>query len=122
MLCHLQAGLLLLLPLNFDWPAAGSAVATLLLPQGFNNVDAQSDIFNKPEPVLLGVHVAWNRCPGIHCLHRHQLRACGASPWQTVAWFPTFTITEDYALGMMLKAKGYKGRLPQRVPGHWRGA
>jgi cellulose synthase/poly-beta-1,6-N-acetylglucosamine synthase-like glycosyltransferase len=40
-------------------------------------------------------------CTGTNfCLRCFPLADCG--------WFPTFTITEDYALGMMLKAKGYK--------------
>jgi cellulose synthase/poly-beta-1,6-N-acetylglucosamine synthase-like glycosyltransferase len=34
------------------------------------------------------------------CLRCYPLADCG--------WFPTFTITEDYALGMLMKAKGYK--------------
>lgn len=34
------------------------------------------------------------------CLRSFPLADCG--------WFPTFTITEDYALGMLLKARGYK--------------
>jgi len=33
------------------------------------------------------------------------IRCC---PLADCGWFPTYTITEDYALGMILKRKGYK--------------
>ena len=81
--------------------------ALCLTPQGFNNVDAQSDIFNNLnlsfwEYMLPGTDaLGYIACTGTNfCLRCYPLADCG--------WFPTFTITEDYALGMMLKAKGYK--------------
>jgi cellulose synthase/poly-beta-1,6-N-acetylglucosamine synthase-like glycosyltransferase len=40
-------------------------------------------------------------CTGTNfCIRCYPLSDCG--------WFPTFTITEDYMLGMILKAKNYK--------------
>lgn len=40
-------------------------------------------------------------CTGTNfCLRVHPLADCG--------WFPDYSITEDYTLGMELKAKGYK--------------
>jgi cellulose synthase/poly-beta-1,6-N-acetylglucosamine synthase-like glycosyltransferase len=81
--------------------------ALCLTPQGFNNVDAQSDIFNNLnlsfwEYMLPGTDaLGYIACTGTNfCLRCYPLADCG--------WFPSFTITEDYALGMMLKAKGYK--------------
>lgn len=81
--------------------------ALCLTPQGFNNVDAQSDIFNNLnlsfwEYMLPGTDaLGYIACTGTNfCLRCYPLADCG--------WFPVFTITEDYALGMMLKAKGYK--------------
>jgi cellulose synthase/poly-beta-1,6-N-acetylglucosamine synthase-like glycosyltransferase len=81
--------------------------ALCLTPQGFNNVDAQSDIFNNLnlsfwEYMLPGTDaLGYIACTGTNfCLRCFPLADCG--------WFPSFTITEDYALGMMLKAKGYK--------------
>lgn len=81
--------------------------ALCLTPQGFNNVDAQSDIFNNLnlsfwEYMLPGTDaLGYIACTGTNfCLRCYPLADCG--------WFPFFTITEDYALGMMLKAKGYK--------------
>jgi cellulose synthase/poly-beta-1,6-N-acetylglucosamine synthase-like glycosyltransferase len=82
-------------------------VALALTPQGFNNVDAQSDIFNNLnlsfwEYMLPGTDaLGYIACTGTNfCLRCNALADCG--------WFPTFSITEDYTLGMMLKAKGYK--------------
>lgn len=81
--------------------------ALCLTPQGFNNVDAQSDIFNNLnlsfwEYMLPGTDaLGYIACTGTNfCLRCYPLADCG--------WFPSFTITEDYALGMMLKAKNYK--------------
>eukprot|EP00878_Enallax_costatus_P000276 GHUV01000347.1.p1 GENE.GHUV01000347.1~~GHUV01000347.1.p1 ORF type:complete len:1266 (+),score=343.56 GHUV01000347.1:286-4083(+) len=82
-------------------------IALCLTPQGFNNVDAQSDIFNNLnlsfwEYMLPGTDAfGYIACTGTNfCMRCFPLADCG--------WFPTFTITEDYALGMILKAKGYK--------------
>jgi hypothetical protein len=82
-------------------------VALALTPQGFNNVDAQSDIFNNLnlsfwEYMLPGTDaLGYIACTGTNfCLRCNALADCG--------WFPTFSITEDYTLGMMLKAKNYK--------------
>lgn len=82
-------------------------VSLCLTPQGFNNVDAQSDIFNNLnlsfwEYMLPGCDaLGYIACTGTNfCIRCFPLADCG--------WFPTFTITEDYALGMILKRKGYK--------------
>ena len=81
--------------------------ALCLTPQGFNNVDAQSDIFNNLnlsfwEYMLPGTDaLGYIACTGTNfCIRAAPLADCG--------WFPTFTITEDYYLGMVLKKKGYK--------------
>jgi cellulose synthase/poly-beta-1,6-N-acetylglucosamine synthase-like glycosyltransferase len=78
--------------------------ALCLTPQGFNNVDAQSDIFNNLnlsfwEYMLPGTDaLGYIACTGTNfCLRCAPLADCG--------FFPTWTITEDYALGMILKAK-----------------
>jgi cellulose synthase/poly-beta-1,6-N-acetylglucosamine synthase-like glycosyltransferase len=50
----------------------------------------------------LPAHPPWLSHPAgtNFCLRCYPLADCG--------WFPSFTITEDYALGMLMKAKGYK--------------
>ena len=82
-------------------------ISLCLTPQGFNNVDAQSDIFNNLnlsfwEYMLPGTDaLGYIACTGTNfCIRCYPLSDCG--------WFPSFTITEDYALGMMLKARNYK--------------
>ncbi|GBF89253.1 six-hairpin glycosidase [Raphidocelis subcapitata] len=85
------------------------AVALCLTPQAFSNVHKGTDIWNNTnqqfwEYVLPGCD-AWGyvACTGTNfCL---RARALGA-----VGWFPTYCITEDYALSMELKAAGFKGR------------
>ena len=79
-------------------------ISLCLTPQGFNNVDAQSDIFNNLnlsfwEYMLPGTDaLGYIACTGTNfCLRCAPLADCG--------WFPSWTITEDYALGMILKAK-----------------
>ena len=79
-------------------------VALCLTPQGFNNVNPETDIFNNlnlpfweymlPRADALG-YIA---CTGTNfCIRAEPLRDCG--------FFPTYTITEDYALGMELKKR-----------------
>jgi cellulose synthase/poly-beta-1,6-N-acetylglucosamine synthase-like glycosyltransferase len=83
--------------------------ALCLTPQGFNNVDAQSDIFNNLnlsfwEYMLPGTDaLGYIACTGTNfCIRCAPLADCG--------FFPTWTITEDYALGMILKAKVRQAR------------
>eukprot|EP00879_Flechtneria_rotunda_P009977 GHRR01010433.1.p1 GENE.GHRR01010433.1~~GHRR01010433.1.p1 ORF type:complete len:1225 (+),score=296.26 GHRR01010433.1:1011-4685(+) len=81
--------------------------ALCLTPQGFDNVDPATDMWNrsnKPfwEYMLPGTDaLGYIACTGTNFVLRcSALAECG--------WFPTFSITEDYTLGMLLKAKGYK--------------
>lgn len=86
---------------------AEEAVALCLTPQGYHNVLPDSDIFNNVnlafwEYILPG-YDAWGyvSCTGTNfALRASAVAHCG--------WFPTYTITEDYALGMELKRLGYK--------------
>jgi cellulose synthase/poly-beta-1,6-N-acetylglucosamine synthase-like glycosyltransferase len=89
-------------------PMIDPALALCLTPQGYTNIFAPEDIFNNankqwwqyslPGLCALG-YVA---CTGTNfCIRARALADCG--------WFPTYTITEDFALGMELCSKGYKG-------------
>jgi cellulose synthase/poly-beta-1,6-N-acetylglucosamine synthase-like glycosyltransferase len=54
-------------------------------------------------------------CQDIMFVHTITIRAgtnfaVRARELSRVGWFPTFTITEDYALGMLLCAAGVRGR------------
>lgn len=84
-------------------------IALCLTPQAFHNVNAQTDIFNNLnlsfwEYMLPGTDAyRYVACTGTNfCLRVHPLAECG--------WFPDYSITEDYTLGMELKAKGFKAR------------
>jgi cellulose synthase/poly-beta-1,6-N-acetylglucosamine synthase-like glycosyltransferase len=69
---------------------------------------------------FVGAIDPWRRLPGAFawgyiactgtnfCLRVRALAHCG--------WFPEYTITEDYALGMELKSRGYKVRLLFTLP------
>lgn len=86
---------------------ADDSVSLCLTPQGYHNVLPDSDIFNNVnlafwEYILPG-YDAWGyvSCTGTNfALRSSAVAHCG--------WFPTYTITEDYALGMELKRLGYK--------------
>lgn len=78
-----------------------------LTPQGFHNVNPQTDIFNNLnlsfwEYMLPGCDgLGYIACTGTNfAIRAEPLRDCG--------WFPTYTITEDYALGMELKKRNYR--------------
>ncbi|KAG1672206.1 hypothetical protein FOA52_002907 [Chlamydomonas sp. UWO 241] len=82
-------------------------IGLLLTPQAFYNIDTDMDIFNAINAQFweywLPGAFAWGyiACTGTNFMIRARALAhCG--------FFPTYTITEDYALGMELKAKGYK--------------
>ncbi|KAF8062642.1 VHA-F [Scenedesmus sp. PABB004] len=84
-------------------------VSLVLTPQAFSNIAPGGDIFNNInqqfwEYVLPGCD-AWGyiACTGTNFCIRARALA-------TVGWFPEYTITEDYALSMELKAAGLKGR------------
>lgn len=84
-------------------------IALTLTPQGFHNVSAQRDIFNNLnlsfwEYILPGCDAfGYIACTGTNFIIRaRELAVCG--------FFPTFTITEDYALGMIMKARGCQAR------------
>ncbi|GFH18991.1 uncharacterized protein HaLaN_15876, partial [Haematococcus lacustris] len=82
-------------------------IALCLTPQAFHNIDPDTDLFNSInvqfwEYWLPGAF-AWGyiACTGTNfCIRARALSHCG--------WFPEYTITEDYALGMELKSRGYK--------------
>ncbi|KAJ9528163.1 hypothetical protein QJQ45_005789 [Haematococcus lacustris] len=82
-------------------------LALCLTPQAFHNIDPDTDLFNSInvqfwEYWLPGAF-AWGyiACTGTNfCIRARALAHCG--------WFPEYTITEDYALGMELKSRGYK--------------
>ncbi|KAJ9506235.1 hypothetical protein QJQ45_014216, partial [Haematococcus lacustris] len=82
-------------------------LALCLTPQAFHNIDPDTDLFNSInvqfwEYWLPGA-CAWGyiACTGTNfCIRARALAHCG--------WFPEYTITEDYALGMELKSRGYK--------------
>jgi endoglucanase len=81
-------------------------VALCLTPQGYHNVRPDGDIFNNVnlgfwEYILPGYDAfGYIACTGTNfALRANALCHCG--------WFPTYTITEDYALGMELKRLGY---------------
>jgi len=89
-------------------PMTDPALALCLTPQGYINVFPPEDIFNTinkqwwqyslPGLAALG-YVA---CTGTNfCIRARALAAVG--------WFPTYTITEDFALGMNLAAAGFRG-------------
>jgi endoglucanase len=82
-------------------------VSLCLTPQGFHNINLASDIFNNSnlsfwEYILPGCDaVGYIACTGTNfCIRANALCECG--------WFPTYTITEDYALGMELKKRDKK--------------
>lgn len=84
-------------------------VSLILTPQGFHNVNAQRDIFNNLnlsfwEYILPGCDAfGYIACTGTNFIIRSKsLAECG--------FFPNFTITEDYALGMLMKAKGMQAK------------
>ncbi|KAJ9528567.1 hypothetical protein QJQ45_020457, partial [Haematococcus lacustris] len=82
-------------------------LALCLTPQAFHNIDPDTDLFNSInvqfwEYWLPGA-CAWGyiACTGTNfCIRARALAHCD--------WFPEYTITEDYALGMELKSRGYK--------------
>jgi hypothetical protein len=83
-------------------------IALCLSPQAFDNINQDRDIFNNInlqfwEYWLPGA-AAWGyiACTGTNFAIR-------IKPLAHVGWFPTYTITEDYALGYELKKLGYKG-------------
>ncbi len=82
-------------------------ISLTLSPQAFFNADIDGDIFNAVNAQFweywLPGAFGWGyiACTGTNFIIRARaLCHCG--------WFPTYTITEDYALGMELKARGYK--------------
>ncbi|WIA15640.1 hypothetical protein OEZ85_002267 [Tetradesmus obliquus] len=88
---------------------ADKDIALCLTPQNFDDVKASYDIFNCLnlsfwEYMLPGTDaVEYIACTGTNFgLRCDALFKCG--------WFPTWSVTEDYTLGMNLKAKGYKAR------------
>lgn len=89
-------------------PLTDKALSLVLTPQSYTNVFAPEDIFNNintqwwqyslPGLTALG-YVA---CTGTNfAIRAKALAAC--------SFFPTHTITEDFALGMELRARGFKG-------------
>ncbi|KAI8463461.1 MAG: glycosyl hydrolase family 9-domain-containing protein [Monoraphidium minutum] len=89
------------------------SVALCLTPQAFSNADAAADVFNNAnaqfwELVLPGCDaLGYVACTGTNFAVR-------AAALAAVGWFPEYTITEDYALSMELKAAGFRGRyLPE---------
>lgn len=82
-------------------------VSLCLTPQDFHNVNLGADIFNNSnlsfwEYILPGCDaVGYIACTGTNfCIRANALCECG--------WFPDWTITEDYALGMELKKREKK--------------
>eukprot|EP00955_Chlamydomonas_euryale_P087768 364323-Chlamydomonas_euryale.AAC.17 len=82
-------------------------IALTLTPQAFYNIDTDMDIFNAINAQFweywLPGAFGWGyiACTGTNFMIRARALAhCG--------FFPDYTITEDYALGMELKARGYK--------------
>ena len=87
--------------------AADPAVALVLSPQRFGNVDAGADIFNHAnahfwDAVLPGM-AAWGLvvCAGSNLLLRAPALAAAGG-------FPDRTVTEDHALGVELAAAGHR--------------
>ncbi|KAF6266301.1 glycosyltransferase like family 2-domain-containing protein [Scenedesmus sp. NREL 46B-D3] len=88
---------------------ADQDIALCLTPQNFDDVKASYDIFNCLnlsfwEYMLPGTDaVEYVACTGTNFgLRCDALFKCN--------WFPSWSVTEDYTLGMNLKAKGYKAR------------
>ncbi|KAL6757888.1 nucleotide-diphospho-sugar transferase [Haematococcus lacustris] len=82
-------------------------LALVLSPQSFHNIKPETDIFNNINKQFwecwLPGAFAWGyiACTGTNfCIRTRALAHCG--------WFPEYTITEDYALGMELKCHGYQ--------------
>ncbi len=81
-------------------------MALCLTPQGYHNIRPDGDIFNNVnlgfwEYILPGYDAfGYIACTGTNfALRANALAHCG--------WFPTYTITEDFALGIELKRLGY---------------
>ncbi|GAX77149.1 hypothetical protein CEUSTIGMA_g4595.t1 [Chlamydomonas eustigma] len=82
-------------------------ISLTLSPQAFYNIDVDADIFNAINAQFweywLPGAFGWGyiACTGTNFMIRARaLCHCG--------FFPDYTITEDYALGMELKSRGYK--------------
>ena len=110
---------------------ADESLSLVLTPQSFHNIEILSDLFNSknkqfcrssPPPVHTDVSLTHILCC---CTAAGEYWLPGAFAWGYIActgtnfmiraralascgWFPTNTITEDYALGMELKKRGYK--------------
>ncbi|KAK9823799.1 hypothetical protein WJX72_005584 [[Myrmecia] bisecta] len=90
----------------------GDDVGMVLSPQCFHNLNLHTDIFNhsnihfweymQPGYDALG----FISCTGTNFLVR-------AQAFKEAGWSPTYTMTEDYALGMELKKKGWHCRYVQ---------
>ncbi|KAK9804363.1 hypothetical protein WJX72_009368 [[Myrmecia] bisecta] len=87
----------------------GDDVGMVLSPQAFHNLRIHADIFNHAnihfwEYAQHGYDaLGFISCTGTNFLTR-------ASAFQEAGWSPTYTLTEDYALGMELKKGGWQCR------------
>jgi cellulose synthase/poly-beta-1,6-N-acetylglucosamine synthase-like glycosyltransferase len=87
----------------------GDDVAMVLSPQCFHNTNANADIFNHSnihfwEYMQIGYDaLSFISCSGTNFLIR-------ANAFQECGWSPTWTLTEDFALGMELKKRNWQCR------------
>ncbi|KAK9810557.1 hypothetical protein WJX73_000559 [Symbiochloris irregularis] len=87
----------------------GDDVAMVLSPQAFHNLNNHTDIFNHSnihfwEYMQPGYEsLGFISCTGTNFLVR-------ARAFQDVGWSPTYTLTEDFALGMELKKNKWQCR------------
>jgi cellulose synthase/poly-beta-1,6-N-acetylglucosamine synthase-like glycosyltransferase len=89
------------------WMDAGEDVAVVQSPQVFRGVHWSDDIFNhenvgfwhylQPAYSVMG----FISCAGTNFLIR-------SSAFAQAGWFPTHTLTEDYALGMEMRRRGWR--------------
>jgi cellulose synthase/poly-beta-1,6-N-acetylglucosamine synthase-like glycosyltransferase len=92
--------------------AVDTGLALVLTPQGYTNVFAPEDIFNNinkqwwhyllPGLCAISEKRGYVACTGTNFAIRARALA-------DVGWFPGFTITEDFALGLELASKRYRG-------------
>ncbi|KAK9826822.1 hypothetical protein WJX81_004238 [Elliptochloris bilobata] len=88
---------------------AGDDVGMVLSPQCFHNIDAHADIFNHGNVQFWEyAQVGYDAIGFISCTGTNFLtRSCA---FAAAGWSPTYTLTEDYALGMELKKRHWQCR------------
>lgn len=87
----------------------GRDVAMVLSPQTFYNMNINGDIFNHSN-----VHFWEYTQPGYNALGLISCTGTNfllrAAPFKEAGWFPEWTLTEDFALGIELKKRGWQCR------------